>query len=420
MYALCDVNSMYASCEKVFDPTIRNRPVIVLTNNDGCICAACHIAKQMGVGKKFVPYFQVKDELEKAGAVIRSSNYELYADMSQRFMDTCTPFAPHSHIYSIDECFLYYGVKYVPATGWHEHAKRIRRTVWKHVRLPISVGIGPTPTLAKAASHAAKRLDGFRGVAVIDSPQIRQQILSQMAVTDIWGIGRKLGQRLNELGIYSAWDLSCTPTGLIKKQFNTLTQSTVEELNGTVKLSWDDVRAPKKEFFSTRSFGQRVTDKNQLRQAVITHVEIAARKLRQQKSLAKHLLVFASNSPHDTDLYYRRSLVHSFPTYTSDSTIIATVANQLLNHIYSSGINFYKCGVGLLNLCPKEQHQLDLLIPNQDKEQLMSCIDAINSKYSRDTIFLAGRGIQQTFAMRREFLSPSFTTRLSQLPVIQC
>ncbi|WP_286238523.1 Y-family DNA polymerase [Neptuniibacter halophilus] len=420
MYALCDVNSMYASCEKVFDPAIRQRPVVVLTNNDGCICAACGIAKKMGVGKKFVPYFQVRDELEQAGAVIRSSNYELYADMSQRFMDTCTAFAPHSHIYSIDECFLYYGHHYQPAEGWLEHAKQIRRTVWKHVRLPIGVGIASTPTLAKAANHAAKRIPGFNGVAVISDDRVRKHVLSHMAVTDVWGVGRRTGKRLNELGIVSAWDLSRAPSGLIRKQFNILLENTLHELNGVVKLSWDEVRSPKKEIFSTRSFGQRVTDREQLRQAIITHVEIAARKLRKQQSLTKNILVFASNSPHDAVPYYRRSLVHSFPAYTADTTVLAHAASQLLAWIYRPGVRFYKCGVGLLNISAEANYQPDLFTGQPDNRALMQCLDNINGRYGRDTIHLAGRGIQQQFAMKRQFLSSQYTTRLSDLPVIQC
>ncbi len=420
MYALCDVNSMYASCEKVFDPTIRKRPVVVLTNNDGCICAACGIAKQMGVGKKFVPYFQVKEDLARAGVVIRSSNYELYADMSQRFMDVCTGFAPHSHIYSIDECFLYYGTGYVPSEGWQDHAKTIRRSVWKNVRLPIGVGVGPTPTLAKAANHAAKRIEGYRGVAVIDSEVTRRNILRQMEVTDIWGIGRRLGNRLKDLGIENAWQLSKAPVGLIRKQFSILVESTVLELNGVVKLSWDDVRAPKKEILSTRSFGQRITDKTVLRQAIITHVGIAAQKLRKQNSVAGVLLVFASNSPHDESDFYRRSTTHTFSAYTSDTTVIARIASKLVDQIYREGIYFYKCGVGLMDIANKSQYQQDLFQPSQDSPELMGCIDRINRKYGRGSIHLAGQGFEQKFAMRREFLSPQYTTRLSDLPVISC
>jgi DNA polymerase V len=321
MYALCDVNSMYASCEKVFDPAIRKRPVVVLTNNDGCICAACSIAKKMGVGKKFVPYFQVKDQLEQAGAVIRSSNYELYAELSQRLMETCARFAPHSNIYSIDEIFLFYGkhTTYTPPEGWIEHARNIRKTVWREVRLPIGVGMGLTPTLAKAANHAAKRIDGYNGVAVIDTEFTRKHILSNMKATDVWGIGRKLGARLKDLGILTALQLANQPPALMKKQFSILVESTVHELNNKVMLNWDDVRAPKKEIYSTRSFGQRITDLVQLRFALASHVEIAARKLRKQNSLAHSLTIFATSSPHDSNGYYRKSVFHHFSVPTSDS-----------------------------------------------------------------------------------------------------
>lgn len=420
MYALCDVDSMYASCEKVFDPTIRKRPVVVLTNNDGCICAACSIAKSMGLGKKFVPYFKVKDDLARAGVVIRSSNYELYADMSQRFMDICTEFAPHSHIYSIDECFLYYGAGYIPSEGWEEHARSIRSAVWKNVRLPIGVGVGCTPTLAKAANHAAKRLEGYRGVAVIDSEEKRKDILRQMEVTDIWGIGRRLGRRFNNMGIHNALQLSQVPVGLIRKQFSILVESTVHELNGTVRLSWDEVRAPKKEIFSTRSFGQRVTDKIQLRQAIITHVGVAAQKLRKEHSHAGMLLIFASNSPHDNAPFYRKSATYSFPAYTSDTKVISVVASRLVDQVYQEGIYFYKCGVGLLNLVGNEQYQQDLFQSSQDKPALMSCIDEINKRYGRGTIHIAGQGVDQKFSMRRAYLSPQYTTRLSDLPIIRC
>jgi DNA polymerase V len=420
MYALCDVNAMYASCEKVFDPSIRNKPVIVLTNNDGCICAACGIAKRMGIGKKFVPYFQVKDELAAAGAIIRSSNYELYADLSQRMMDTCARFAPHFHIYSIDECFLYYGVNYVPPEGWRAHATLMRRTVWKEVRLPIGVGIGRTPTLAKAANHASKRIEGYRGVAVIDNEKTRQHILKHMDVTDVWGIGRRLGKRLNDIGIESAWQLSKAKPGFMRKAFSVLVENTVHELNGTPKLNWDDVRAPKQQIFSTRSFGQRVTDKPELRQAIISHVTIAASKLRRQKSLVKTLQVFASNSPHDTDAFYRQSILHAFAAPTSDTSIIAKAASHVVDTIFRKDVRFYKCGVGLIELVDAKHYQQDMFNVLHDKKDLMHCIDSINYRYGRNTIHVAAQGVTQKFAMRREFLSPQYTTRLTDIPTIFC
>ncbi|MEH6445730.1 MAG: Y-family DNA polymerase [Oceanospirillaceae bacterium] len=422
MYALCDVNSMYASCEKVFDAAIRKRPVVVLTNNDGCICAACGIAKQMGVGKKFVPYFQVKDSLEQVGAVIRSSNYELYAELSQRLMETCARFAPHSNIYSIDEIFLFYGknTTYLPPEGWLQHAKNIRRTVWREVRLPIGVGLGNTPTLAKAANHAAKRIDGYDGVAVIDNESTRKHILSNMKVTDVWGIGKRLGARLNDLGILNALQLANQPPALIRKQFSVLVESTVLELNNKVMLNWDDVRAPKKEIYSTRSFGQRITDSVQLRFALASHVEIAAKKLRNQNSLAHSLSIFATSSPHDSNGYYRKSVFHHFSIPTADSRVIMAACTEAVDAIFKKGIRFYRCGIGLLDLSDATSYQHDLFSQSQDSPELMRLMDSINTKYGRETVQLAGRGIEHKFAMRREFLSPQYTTRWSDIPRIYC
>ena len=422
MYALCDANSMYASCEKVFDPSIRKKPVVVLTNNDGCICAACGIAKKMGVGKKFVPFFQVKDDLERIGAVIKSSNYELYADLSQKLMDTCARFAPHNHVYSIDEVFLYYGKRntYIPPEGWMEHATNIRRTVWREVRLPIGVGVGSTPTLAKAANHAAKRIDGYAGVAVIDSENTRKSILAQMKVDDVWGVGRRIGQRLNDLGIDNALQLANAKTGWIRKQFSVLVESTVYELNGVVKLNWDEVRAPKKEIYSTRSFGQRITDPDQLGFALATHAEISTAKLRKQNCLAAAATIFATSSPHDAAGYYRKSIYHQFLVPTSDTRVITSACRQALKQIYRQGINFYRCGVGLIDLRDSTKYQHDLFSPSMDNPELMNCMDKVNARYGRNTMHLAGKGIEQKFAMKREFLSPQYTTRWSDIPRIKC
>ncbi len=422
MYALCDVNSMYASCEKVFDASIRKKPVVVLTNNDGCICAACGIAKQMGIGKKFVPFFEVRDQLEAAGAVIRSSNYELYADLSEKLMAVCSRFAPHHHVYSIDEIFLFYGKTstYVPPEGWQQHATNIRRTVWKETRLPIGVGMGKTPTLAKAANHAAKRIEGFNGIAVINSESVRKQVLAKMKVGDVWGIGRRIAARLNDMGILNALQLANAKPGIIRKEFSVLVESTVYELNGVVKLNWDEVRAPKKEIYSTRSFGQRIMDAEQLKYALSTHAEIAAAKLRKQNSMAKAMTIFAASSPHDPMGYYRKSIFHHFAAPTNDTRLFMQACSAAMDKIFKDGIRFYRCGVGLLDISDKSNVQFDMFNPTNIDSELMQCMDKINNKYGRGAVHLAGRGIEQKFAMRREFLSPQYTTRARDFPKLWC
>lgn len=421
MYALCDVNSMYASCEKVFDPSIRNKPVVVLTNNDGCICAACGIAKRMGIGKKFVPYFQVKKELEAAGAVIRSSNYELYADLSQRMMDTCARFAPDINVYSIDECFLYYGKQYsAPQEGWQALGMQIRKAVWREVRLPICVGIGPTPTLAKVANHAAKKVEGFKGVAVLDTKEIRQKVLSKMAVTDVWGIGNRLGRRLNIMGVNTAWELANKDPTQIRKEFSILVENTVRELNCEVRHSWDTVRAAKKEIYSTRSFGERITDFEELRSALASHAEVVATKLRKQKSLASSMTLFATSSPHDTEGYFRKSYFHHFAVPTNDTRNIIKVIGDAMSQLYKPNVRYYRCGVGLMDLHNEALFQYDLFTPSNDNNKLMNCMDTINARYGRSTVHIAAKGFEQKFAMRRAFLSPQYTTKWSDIPKIIC
>ena len=421
MYALCDVNSMYASCEKVFDPSIRKKPVVVLTNNDGCICAACSIAKRMGIGKKFVPYFQVKKELEAAGAVIRSSNYELYADLSQRMMDTCARFAPDINVYSIDECFLYYGKQAnAPKEGWGTLGMQIRKAVWREVRLPICVGVGPTPTLAKVANHAAKKMEGFKGVAVLDSKEIRKTVLSKMAVTDVWGIGNRLGRRLNMLGVNTAWELANRDPTQIRKEFSILVENTVRELNGEVRHTWDTVRGAKKEIYSTRSFGQRITDFEELRSALASHAEVVATKLRKQKSLTSSMTLFATSSPHDTEDYFRKSYFYHFAVPTNDTRNILKVIEIAMLQLYKPNVRYYKCGVGLMGLHNEELFQYDLFTPSNDNTKLMACMDTINARYGRSTVHIAAKGFEQKFAMRRAFLSPQYTTNLRDIPKIIC
>ncbi|WP_415904059.1 Y-family DNA polymerase [Neptuniibacter sp. QD48_55] len=418
MYVLIDASGMYASCEKIFNPAIRKRPVVVLSNNDGCIVATCPIAKKMGI-PKFGPYFKIKDQLDRAGVVAKSSNYELYADISSRMMELCASFAPEQHIYSIDECFLRFD-HYIPPEGWNELGMKIRRKVWKEVRLPVGVGFGPTPTLAKAANHASKKLPGFSGVAVIDNDQIRKQILQQMEIRDVWGVGRRIGERLNLLGVKTAWQLAQTKPALMKKHFSILIANTAEELNGLTRISWDDVRSPKKQIYSTRSFGQRITGLTDLKQALATHATIAAQKLRAQESATSNIIVFAHNSIHDKESFFKRSAFHQFATPTCDTAVIVKVTSQLAEQIYQAGIRYYKAGIGLLEITTATPYQPDIFTPSADQPELMRCLDQINSKYGRDTLHLARQGIQQNFKMKRELLSPRYTTRIEDIPVVEC
>ncbi|MBA6399487.1 Y-family DNA polymerase [Colwellia sp. BRX10-4] len=418
MYALVDAVSFYASAEKVFDPSIRNKPVVVLTNNDGCICAVCPIARRLGI-PKFTPYFQIKDLLHKHGVVVRSSNYELYADLSERMMNVIARYCDDQYIYSIDESFLHFKNYSGVIKDWHQYGHEIRRAIWKETRLPVGVGFGTTSTLAKAANHAAKKLDGYQGVAIIDNAQSAKEILEKMAVNEVWGIGNKISHRLKQQNISTAYQLSMQCPKIMRKQFSVVTERTVNELKGISCLSWDDVKAPKREIFSTRSFGQRIVDIHTLQAALTTHSTIVAKKVRRQSSLIKKLLVFASSSPHDKN-YYKQTMVYTFPLATDNSCDIATAVSLILAEIFIPGVHFYRCGVGAIALESRQHQQADLFLSDHSNPILMNCLDSINSRYGKGTLTLGAEGKSDSWQMKRHFLSPQYTSNWQDIPKISC
>jgi DNA polymerase V len=418
MYALVDAVSFYASAEKVFDPSIRNKPVVVLTNNDGCICAVCPIARRLGI-PKFTPYFQIKALLQKHGVVVRSSNYELYADLSERMMNVIARYCDNQYVYSIDESFLHFKNYSNVIKDWHQYGHEIRRAIWKETRLPVGVGFGTTSTLAKAANHAAKKLAGYKGVAVINDTQSAKNILEKMHVNDVWGVGKKISQRLIQQNIKTAHQLSMQCPKFMGKQFSVITERTVNELNGVSCLTWDDIKAPKQEIFSTRSFGRRIIDIHSLQAALTTHSTIVAKKVRQQSSLIKKLLIFASSSPHDEN-YYKQTMVYTFPIATDNSCDIATAVSLMLAEIFISGVQFYRCGVGAIVLESKQYQQADLFLSDSSNPILMNCLDAINHRYGQGTLTLGAEGKSNSWQMKRQFLSPQYTSNWRDIPKINC
>jgi DNA polymerase V len=418
MYALVDAVSFYASAEKVFDPSIRNKPVVVLTNNDGCICAVCPIARRLGI-PKFEPYFKVKWLLQRHGVVVRSSNYELYADLSERMMNVISRFCDDQYVYSIDESFLLFKNYDNLIKDWHQYGHEIRRAIWKETKLPVGVGFGSTPTLAKAANHAAKKLAGYNGVAVINDDRSRKEILEKMSLTDVWGIGSKLGKRLNILGIKTAWELANQSPKAMRSQFSVVVERTINELNDVTCMSWDEVRQDKKEIFSTRSFGQRVTEYNSLKAAITSHGCIVARKVRKQRSLIKRLLVFASSSPHD-EHYYKKSLIYEFPVATDNTLQIAAGISFVFDNIFINGVNFYRCGVGAIELENSQFQQHDMFNSSVNNPELMQCYDDINNRYGNGMVEVAAAGQMKKWEMRRSFLSPRYTSKWADIPKIIC
>ncbi|HCH0249091.1 TPA: Y-family DNA polymerase [Vibrio parahaemolyticus] len=419
MFALVDANSFYCSAEQVFRPEWRGKPIVVLSNNDGCVVAANRQAKAAGV-PKFEPYFKIKSLCEQRGVIALSSNYELYADLSAKMMNVIGRFAPDQHIYSIDESFLSFERTSKAIPCLKEHGAKIRRAVWKECRLPVCVGFGETLTLAKVANHAAKKIPGYQGVCVIDSEQERAEVLSQLEVSDVWGIGRKISHRLKFMGINTALQLANYPPALIRKEFSVEVERTVRELNGQQCKSWDSARVDKRQIFSTRSAGQRITDLESLTQALCQHANIASMKARKQQSLCRVMMCFASTSPFDEGTQVTRRAVHRFAYPTSDVTQITRIASSLANQLYQEGVRFYKIGVGLLDLTDGRNEQPDLFNQNPNNPKLMGVYDSLNHRYGSDTLFLGAQGIEKKWAMRRDMLTPRYTTNWHDLPRIRC
>lgn len=417
MFSLTDASGCYASIEKIHDPSIRFRPVVVLTNNDGCICAVCPIAKKLGI-PKFEPYFKARHFLAKHNVVIRSSNYELYAHVSEQMMNVISRFSDNTYQYSIDEAFSQFTNFERIVSDFYTYGHEIRRTVWRETRMPVGVGFGETLTLAKAANHASKKLPDSDGVAVIIDEHSRKNVLTQMKLPDVWGIGRKLSSKLALLGLKNAYDLANQSPKNMRKQFGVVVERTVEELNGLPCLSWDDVHSPNKEVFSTRSHGKRITNPHDLRKALTSHAVTVCNKARKQNCAIKKLYVFASNSPHD-EQYKKKSIVYTFPCATDHIFHLSTAINQMMSTLFEHDIAYYRCGVGAIELTSNRFMQHDLF-DSITTANIMPCYQHINNRFGKGTLQLATEAKAEKWAMKREFLSPRYTTRWTDIPKIKC
>jgi DNA polymerase V len=390
----------------------------VLSNNDGCIVAANKQAIALGI-KKFKPFFEVKNFCQQAGIIACSSNYELYADLSHKMMQVIARFAPEQHIYSIDESFLSFKHCHEAIPDLVSHAQKIRRAVWKETRLPVCVGIGETLTLAKVANHIAKKWPGFNGVCVLQNKAFIKKAFQQLSPQDVWGIGRKTGEKLKQNGILNAWQLSQLNVRFLPAGFNVELQRTIKELNGEVCKNWDGVRATKLQIFSTRSMGKRITDIHSLNQALAKHVSIAAVKAREQQSLCGTLMAFATNSPFDENPCGYKILT-SFNPPTNDTSQLLKAISDNIQQLYQPDVAYYKVGIGLLNLSSEEHLQWDLFHPSESNISLMNVLDQINRRYGTDSAFFVAQGINEPWSMRRELLTPQYTTNWMHIPKINC
>ncbi len=419
--ALVDVNNFYVSCERVFNPDLKNKPVVVLSNNDGCAVARSNEVKALGIGMG-APWFKFKDLARQHGIVAYSSNYALYADMSNRVMSIIRQFSPDQEIYSIDESFL--DLTSFQGRDLVEYAQQMRIRILRWVGLPVCVGIGATKTLAKLANHTAKKRPGFNGVCNFNTMQSTQleQLFKDTSISEIWGIGKKLAPKLEALGFKSVYDLQQADPETLRQKFSVVMEKTIRELNGTVCIELEEVTPPKKQIVSSRSFGSPVQDINSLSESISLYTTRAAKKLRKQSSFAGSICVFIRTSRFKLDQpFYSNGFTITLPTPTDDTRKLANAALWGLRQIYKPGLNYAKAGVMLSELVPAESCQSDLFnaISSPSKSiKLMQTLDAVNKKMGKESLKLASEGSSKPWKMRQENKSPAYTTNWNEL--IKC
>ncbi|CAM8396682.1 TPA: Y-family DNA polymerase [Klebsiella pneumoniae] len=417
MFALCDVNSFYASCETVFRPDLKGRPVVVLSNNDGCVIARSAEAKPFV--KMGEPYFKQKDMFRRHGIIAFSSNYELYADMSNRVMTTLEELSPRCEIYSIDEAFCdLTGVR--NCRDLTDFGREIRETVLRRTHLTVGVGIAQTKTLAKLANHAAKQWQRQTG-GVVDLSNLERQrkLMSLLPVDEVWGIGRRISKKLESMGIDTVLKLADTDIRFIRKHFNVVLERTVRELRGEPCLGLEEFAPVKQEIVCSRSFGGRITEYHEMRQAICSYASRAAEKLRGEHQYCRFISAFVKTSPFAlNEPYYGNSASVKLLTPTQDSRDIIAAATRCLDAIWKDGHRYQKAGVMLGDFYSQGVAQLNLFddnAPRPNSEKLMEVLDHLNAKDGRGTLYFAGQGIQTAWQMKRDMLSPRYTTRFSDL-----
>lgn len=426
LFALVDVNNFYASCEALFDPKLRGRPLVVLSNNDGCVVARSAEAKAVGVPMA-TPWHQLRDLARRYHIIAMSSNYSLYADMSNRVVEVLRQFCPTMEVYSIDESFLDLSGFELQASQ-ADYGRQIRERIQQWLGLTVCVGIGPTKTLAKLANHCAKKsLAGSAGICDFTTMPASEvnDLMSRIDVGEIWGIGPRLAPRLRDIGIVTVRDLARADAEGLRRRFSVVMARTVQELRGMCCLDLEELAPAKQQIMASRSFGQRIFEIEELREAVASHIGRAAEKLRAQGSVAGAVTVFIRTNPFKAkEPQYQPSVTVPLPVATADTRTLTAVALRVLERIYRPGFTYHKAGVMLSQLRPSSLSQETLFAgpryPAPRSELVMGVLDAVNRKWGRGTLIVSaeGTGDGNGWRMRRENLSPAYTTRWSEVPVV--
>lgn len=419
--ALIDVNNFYVSCERVFNPALIGIPVVVLSNNDGCAVARSNEVKALGVPMG-APWFKYKDLSKQHGIVSLSSNYALYADMSNRVMNILRAYSPDQEVYSIDESFL--DLTEFDKRDLVRYGQHMRKRILKWTGLPVCVGIGSTKTLAKLANHCAKKRPVYDSVCNFNTLQQKELdvILGELSVGEIWGVGRKLAPKLEALGCKTVLDLKRANPAALRQQFSVVMQKTIHELNNIVCIDLEEIAPPKKQIVSSRSFGVKVEDFNSLAESITLYVSRAAEKLRRQHSFAGSLYVFIRTSAFKPeDPFYSNGMTIPMPSPTDDTRQLVNVALWGLKQIYRPNFKYAKAGIMLSELVPAEGVQIDLFSQSQGSlksDELMGTMDKINQKMGKSSIKLASEGINKPWKIKQDSKSPCYTTRWEDIPSI--
>ncbi len=419
VFAIADCNNFYASCERVFRPELNDKPVVVLSNNDGCVIARSNEAKAIGI-KMGAPYFQIERFAKQHGVAVLSSNYALYGDMSRRVMQILAGFAPRIEVYSIDECFFdLTGLK----TDLTDYCLKICAVVKQWTGIPISIGIAPTKTLAKLANRLAKS-GRFRQCPVLDWHTLddTDAVLAETALNDLWGIAASWQSQLALLQIADALALKQADPKRLRQHFSVVMERIVHELRGLSCIDLEEIPSPRKQILTSRSFGEKLTGYDDLCAAVTYFATRSAEKCRQHRLAAQALTVFVETSPFDTrQPFYANSATFEFQLPTHDSAQLQRAAQRGLARIYHPGLSYRRAGVLLPELLPDHVAQLSLLSGERSNRSadLMQTLDAINQRYGKSSIRYAREILSQRWRMRQQFKSPSYTTNIRELLTIR-
>lgn len=411
MYALIDCNNFFVSCERVFNPALNNRPVVVLSNNDGCVISRSNEAKALGI-KMGVPFYQIKDLVKQYNMGVYSTNFTLYGDMSDRIMNTLRNLVSDIEVYSIDEAFLHlHGIEDVAS-----YSRHIVRTVIKNTGVPVSIGVAPTKTLGKVANHFAKKYKAYHNVCIIDSEEKRIKALQKTPISDVWGIGRRHTKMLEYYGLNTAYDLTQKSRSWVRSKMTVIGERTWLELQGTPCIEKEESSAKKQQICTSRSFGYPITAYNNLLEAIASLASLCVVKLRKQKTVAKAVYVFVQTDRFE-EYVYKSSKVVSLSFYTSDTAEIIGYCRQALDSIYLPNLEYKRAGVVLIDIIP-EEYALRDFFDNKDRskqQRLNQTLDEINKKNGHATVKLAVEGNGYSENVRQEHLSKRFTTNLNDL-----